>query len=88
MLHLLQNAHLTKQAPRTLLVAEYVLVPLACVLALRLRMQDLHHSTVGTFTELFDQFELMRQLKVCIEVIEAEADLVVQSTTRCLLFDC
>ena len=30
----------------------------------------------------------MRQQKVCIEVIEAEADLAVQSTTRCLLFDC
>ena len=52
--HLLEYAHFAQKASSALGVAEDVLVALASVLSLRVHVQDLHNSTVGTLSQLLN----------------------------------
>ena len=52
--HLLEYAHFAQKASSPLSVAEDVLVALASVLSLRVHVQDLHNSTVGTLSQLLN----------------------------------
>ena len=79
MLHRLEDAHFTNQAPGSLFVTEDVIIALACVSALRFAVQDLHYTAIGTFAKFFDEFVVFWKHKVSIEVVEAKTDDLVLS---------